>query len=161
MAVYFFDSSGIVNRYVEEKGTPWVLGTADPITGNHIYLARIGGVEVVSALTRQKASGNLPESTATTAIAQFRHDFTHQYRLIEITAELVEGAMALAETYSLRGYDAVQLAAALEVHRYCLSLGMPALSLVSADAVLNAAAIAEGFLVVNPNSKVAMEFEGE
>lgn len=154
MAVYFFDSSGIVKRYVEEKGTPWVLDIADPAAGNHTYLARIAGVEVISALTRQKASGNLPEPTAAIAIAQFRHDFTHQYRLIEVTAALVERAMALSETHSLRGYDAVQLAAALEVHKYCLALGMPVLTLISADTALNTAALAEGLLVEDPNDKV-------
>lgn len=161
MAVYFFDSSGIVKRYVEEKGTPWVLDIADPATGNSIYLARIAGVEVISALTRQKGSGNLSEAAATTAISQFRHDFAHQYRLIEITAILVERAMALAETHSLRGYDAVQLAAVLEVHRYCLALEMPALSLVSADAALNTAALAEGLLVEDPNDKVVAGTEEE
>ncbi|MCC7265219.1 MAG: type II toxin-antitoxin system VapC family toxin [Candidatus Latescibacteria bacterium] len=161
MAVYFFDSSGIVKRYVEEKGTSWVLDISDPIVGNHIYLARIAGVEVISALTRQKASGNLPEPTATTAIVQFRHDLTHQYRLIEITAILVERAMTLAEAHSLRGYDAVQLAAALEVHRCCLALGMPALTLISADTALNTAALAEGLLVEDPNDKVVAGTEEE
>ena len=156
MAIYFFDSSGIVKRYVEEKGTPWVLGITKPETQNRIYLARIAGVEVVSALTRQKVSGNLSETTATTAVSQFRHDFAHQYRLIEITLTLVERAMTLSETHSLRGYDAVQLAAALEVNERCLALKLPVLSLISADEALNTAALAEGLLVENPNDKIVV-----
>ena len=44
------------------------------------------------------------------------------------------------------GYDAVQLAAALEVHSQ-----IPSLTLLSADANLNAAGAAEGLLVDDPN----------
>jgi hypothetical protein len=60
--------------------------------------------------------------------------------------------MAMAETHALRGYDAVQCAAALVVHTYRQALGMPILTLVSADAVLNTAAAAEGLLVADPNT---------
>ena len=52
MAVYFFDSSAIVKRYVREVGSAWVLGITDPAASHHLYVARIAGVEVVSALTR-------------------------------------------------------------------------------------------------------------
>ena len=60
--------------------------------------------------------------------------------------------MTLAETHAIRGYDAVQLAAALEVHAFCLALGMPAPTLISADVDLNAAATAEGLAVDDPNA---------
>jgi uncharacterized protein len=46
----------------------------------------------------------------------------------------------------LRGYDAVQLAAALEIHSQA-----PSLTLISADTGPNAAAMAEGLLVDDPN----------
>jgi hypothetical protein len=45
--------------------------------------------------------------------------------------------MNLAETHTLRGYDAVQCAATLVVHTYRQALGMPTLTLVSADDALN------------------------
>ena len=48
MAVYFFDRSGIVKRYVQEAGTAWVMAVTNPAAGNRIYLARIAGVEVIS-----------------------------------------------------------------------------------------------------------------
>ena len=60
--------------------------------------------------------------------------------------------MHLAERYALRGYDAVQLAAALDVNAYWLSLDMPGLILVSADSELNAAAMAEGLNADDPNA---------
>ena len=59
--------------------------------------------------------------------------------------------MAFAETYALRGYDAVQLSAAVEVHVRGDTLGLPVLTLVSADEDLNVAATAQGLAVENPN----------
>ena len=58
----------------------------------------------------------------------------------------------MAETYALRGYDAVQLAAVLEVNTIRLNLGLSALIFVSADGDLNTAATAERLSVENPNS---------
>jgi hypothetical protein len=152
VAAYFFDSSAVVKRYVQEMGTAWVLSVMDPAAGHALYVARITGVEVVSALTRQTRSGAVAPEAAATALMQFRHDFTHQYRTVDITPSLITRAMGLAETHALRGYDAVQCAAALVVHTYRQALGMPLLTLVSADDALNTAAAAEGLLVDDPNA---------
>jgi hypothetical protein len=59
VATYFFDSSAIVKRYINERGTAWVLQLVDPVAGNHIHVARITGVEVVSAIARHGRSGSL------------------------------------------------------------------------------------------------------
>jgi hypothetical protein len=59
---------------------------------------------------------------------------------------LVGYAASLARRHALRGYDAVQLAAALEIHSRA-----PSLTLLSADADLNAAATAEGLAADDPN----------
>jgi hypothetical protein len=58
----------------------------------------------------------------------------------------------VAETYGLRGYDAVQLAAALDVNTSYHAAGLPTITLISADAELNAAATSEGLTVENPNN---------
>ena len=52
----------------------------------------------------------------------------------------------------MRAYDAVQLAAALEVNVDRASSGLSAVTLISADAALNAAAATEGLAVDDPNS---------
>jgi hypothetical protein len=51
----------------------------------------------------------------------------------------------------LRGYDAVQLAAAREVNYECLTLGL-ALTVISSDNALNKAAALEGLTVDNPDN---------
>jgi hypothetical protein len=53
----------------------------------------------------------------------------------------------LAKVHSLRGYDAVQLASALEVENELTSLNLPNLIFVSADNELNNAAKSEGLTV--------------
>jgi len=68
MASYFLDSSGLVKRYVAEVGTAWVSSLMDPATGNLLYVARVTGVEVVSALTRRARGGSLSATHAAAAV---------------------------------------------------------------------------------------------
>ena len=151
MAAYFFDTSALVKRYARETGTAWVFSLVRPATANRLYLTRITGPEVVSALTRRERTGRLGGSAVTKALSRFEREFVNRYAPVEVSARLVSAAMKLARTYALRGYDAVQLAAAIEVHRLRSAAGAGALILISADDALNAAAVAEGLIVDNPN----------
>ena len=85
MAVYFCDSSAVVKRYVQETGSVWVNNTLDPAAEHQIYIARITGVEVISAITRRARSGDIAASDADSVLSQFRRDFAATYRKIEIT----------------------------------------------------------------------------
>jgi predicted nucleic acid-binding protein len=151
VAVYFFDSSAVVKRCIRETGSLWVAGIVHPATGNPIHVAYLTGVEVVSAITRRKRSGSLSAAAAVGVLAQFRQHFANEYKLVDMTPTLVDSAMALAEKHGLRAYDAVQLAAALVLNAQCLRVGT-ALTLVSADIPLNAAAVAEGLTTDDPNA---------
>jgi uncharacterized protein len=151
MAVYFFDTSAIVKRYILEAGTSWVHAAVDPPTGNLVYLARISIVEMASAITRRQRNGDLPESQARAVLEQFRHDMASEYRVIEITPDLLSSAALMAESHGLRAYDAVQLAVALGLDSQRITNGMSPTTLVSADEELNVAAVAAGMSVENPN----------
>jgi predicted nucleic acid-binding protein len=72
-------------------------------------------------------------------LAALRHDLRNECQIVEIIPTLIESAMSLAEGHAIRGYDAVQLAAALQVHAACLTAGTT-LTLVSSDSALNRAA---------------------
>jgi predicted nucleic acid-binding protein len=150
VAVYFFDSSAIFKRYVIEAGTGWVVGITDPTAGHSVYLATITGVEVVSAFVRQTPP--LPPPDLARIIADFKYDFHNQYQRVAINDPLVALAMVLAETHGLRGYDAVQLAAGVELNRLGKIAGLPLVTLVSADRQLNSAASTEGLLVEDPTA---------
>lgn len=129
MAAYFFDSSALVKRYVNETGSGWVQTITDASTGHEVYIARITTVEVIAALVRRARSGSIDTLTAAAAIAQFKTDAAADYRIIELTVELTGHAIATTERHGLRGYDAVQLATALEINdrlrAQLLVLGLP------------------------------------
>jgi predicted nucleic acid-binding protein len=93
----------------------------------------------------------LTPADAQIASARFRGDWRGQYELVEITESVVNTAMRLAETHTLRGYDAVQLAAALELQTVRASFALPPLTFICADGRLNAVASAEGLSVEDPN----------
>ena len=150
MASYFFDSSAIVKRYAAEVGSSWVMNLTDPVSGHTIYVVRVTGAEVASALVRKRPP--LLPADLVRALADFKRDFLHQYQRLAANDVVVIRAMTLAETHHLRGYDAVQLAAALELLAVNLAAGLPSPIFVSADVHLNTAAVAEGLTVDNPNS---------
>jgi predicted nucleic acid-binding protein len=146
---YYFDSSGLVKRYIAETGTTWVRTITDPAAGNDVIVVCLTGVEVVSALISH--SPPLQPSLLNQALTDFRHDFRVQYQVRGVTDPLIAEAMRLAEVHHLRGYDAVQLAAAKEVDGQYKGTGL-LLTFVSADRRLNIAATAEGLTVDNPQS---------
>lgn len=163
MAIYFFDSSGLVKRYVAETGTAWTQGLTDPSAGHGIYIAQITGVEVIAAINRRAGSNppSISKADAAKAIAEFRLDYDGQYNALEITDQAVVAAMTFAEKYVLRAYDAVQLAAAVAINSQLVAetaaLGIaspirPVLTPISSDAELNTAATAEGLTVEDPNN---------
>ncbi|MGI8668756.1 MAG: type II toxin-antitoxin system VapC family toxin [Aridibacter sp.] len=69
MAEYFFDSSAIVKRYVNEVGSNFVDNLADTKNGNIILLARITRVEVAAALARRHKGKSISAKDLQTALA--------------------------------------------------------------------------------------------
>ncbi len=147
MAAYFLDTSAVVKRYVQETGTAWVQALAAPMVRHSLFVVRITLAETVAAITRRERGGSITPHDAATAVADFQLDFARQYRVVEVSPGLVAQAATLARRNGLRGYDAVQLAAVLEIHATDASM-----TLLSADAELNTAALAEGLLVDDSNS---------
>jgi len=152
MASYYLESSALVKRYVVETGTAWVRSLAAPAAGNTLYIAQIAGVEAVAAITLRARRGSTTPGDAATAIANFRRDFVRGYYAVPVSLAVIGHAMDLAERHGLRGYDAAQLATALQVQSQRRINGSPALIFLCADGALNAAAAAEGLGVDNPNA---------
>ena len=151
MAALIFDASGIVKRYVNEVGSAWVQTQADPLAGHEIFLTRITRVEITAAIAR-RGRGTLQQGMPVASIlTQFRYDAVHHYNFLEITPKMLDVAERLATFHALRGYDAVQLAASMELHQARQAAGLSTLSLISADTELNLAAMAEGLTVDDPN----------
>ncbi len=152
MALYFIDSSALVKRYVNETGSIWLLGLFDPALRNEVFIAAITGIEIIAAVTRRTRSGSISSRDAAVLCNQFKNDLKTDYQVVEITDNIISSAMTLAQTYGLRGYDAIQLATACAVNTLCIANSLPALQLVSADKELNVAASSEGLVIEDPNT---------
>ena len=108
--ILYLDASALVKRYVAEVGTAEM--------GEAISLAAVTGTAVVSRAEVAAALGKavrvnaLTPEAALAALQVFRSDWPDLVR-IQVTEMVVARADALAWDHNLRGYDAVQLAAAL------------------------------------------------
>ena len=111
-------------------------------------------MEVLSALARRRRDVSLPSADVSQAVRSFRYDLDTQYQVVEVNRQLVEAAGELVLAHPLRAYDAVQLAAALQIHAAFSQAGAAPLVFVSADNRLIAAAQAEGMSTENPNNHV-------
>ena len=128
MAALIFDASGIVKRCVNEAGSAWVQVQADPATGDQIFLTRITRIEVTAAVTRRGKSAPALDAAAAAVLIQFRSDIAREYNVLEIMPAVLGEAERLAELHGLRGYDAVQLAASIELDRARVVAGLSTLS---------------------------------
>ena len=157
MADFYFDSSALVKRYINESGTSWVSGLFDPSLGHDAFIAAITPVEMIAAIARRARSTSITQDQAAAAYGLIRSDLQTGYQIIELNDAVITSAMRLAEKHALRGYDAVQLAGALEVNALLLASDLPPITFVSADAELNRVAVTEGLPVEDPNQHVESE----
>lgn len=149
--MYFLDSSALVKRYVTEPGSAWIRRITAPAARNHIIIARVTWVEMLSALVRRRREGSLSSTDVSQVIRNLRHDFDTQYQVAEVNRQLVEKAGDLVLSHPLRAYDAIQLAAAIQIHEALTEAGAAPLVFASADDRLVATAQAEDLTVENPN----------
>ena len=120
---------------------------------NEIFVAAVTGVEIVAAIIRRARGGNLSVTDVTAVCNQFRGDLQTDYQIVEITESIISSGMTLAQTYGLRGYDAIQLAAGCAVNALCIANSLPPMIFVSADDELNVAASSKSLVIENPNNQ--------
>jgi predicted nucleic acid-binding protein len=112
--ILFCDTSALVKLYVHEDGTDTVIEQA--AASDIVAACRIAWVECVAALARRAREHPQDVEAIAQARLRFAADWPH-YLTVEVTQELVELAGDYADTFALRAYDSVQLAAAQLVHR--------------------------------------------
>ncbi len=152
MAGYYCDSSAVVKRYIGETGTNWLIGLMRPATENEFAVAQITGVEVVSAISRRHRGNFLTTAQSDKAIHRFLRDFNNRFGVVKINDVVIRNAIHLAQTYVLRGYDAVQLSSAIALNAKLSKLKLTSFIFISADNNLNSTSQAEGLTVDNPNN---------
>lgn len=107
----YLDTSALVKLYVIEKDSSVVQEWVDQ--ARILFTASITYAEARAALAQSRRSGVLSPSDLRRAVAELDSAWG-AYNAVEINEALVLRAGRLAEAHALRGYDAVQLAAALQ-----------------------------------------------
>jgi uncharacterized protein len=108
--ILYADASALVKRYVSEAGSAEIIALTNQAVA--VATAVISRAEVAAALARSVRQGVLQESGGRRAQRKFARDWPDIVR-VPVTEALVLRAESTAWEYALRGYDAVQLAAAL------------------------------------------------
>lgn len=155
MAVFFFDTSALVKRYVDEPGSTWVrriCGARDADTNTPMNLGMVGSiaiVEIAAAISILERRDIIPKRVAERAYKRFIEDFENEYQITNVTLGLLSTAANLARLYPLKAYDAVQLELALAAKETLAQDGIE-LTFVSGDRQLLQAAQTEGPTIENP-----------
>ena len=107
--ILFCDTSALVKLYIREDSSREMQAVAGVATA--IAVCRITWAEIMAALARR--ARELPNDAEAIEIVRkrLRTDWP-RYAVVEVTQPLVELAGEYVDTFALRGYDSVQLAAA-------------------------------------------------
>jgi len=114
--ILFCDTSALVKLYIREDFTNEMLAAAGAASA--IAVCRIAWAEAMAALARRSRESPLDTGAIDTVRGRLRADWK-DYAIIEVTQSLVELAGDYADTFALRGYDSVQLAAARTLYERC------------------------------------------
>jgi len=147
VAVLFFDTSALIRRYDRsEPGAQDVRALCRRTSGHQLLIARITPVEVAAALNRKQREGRLDQLWRDRLWQLFRTHWRSQYRIVVADEQTWRGAERLPFVHTLRAYDAVQLASALQA-RAALGSLVADFRLCTADRQLARAAAQEGLVV--------------
>lgn len=107
--ILFCDTSALIKLYLSEPESDALL--AEAAAASAVAVCRIAWAEAFAAMARR--AREVPADAAVLDEARRRLQ-THwpRYLVIEVTQQVVELAGDYADTFALRGYDSVQLAAA-------------------------------------------------
>jgi uncharacterized protein len=112
--ILFCDTSALIKLYIVEEGSEALK--AQMSLAEAVAVCRIAWAEAYSALSRRAREVPQDALAIEQAKAALAADWPH-FVVLEIDQALVERAGEYADTFALRGYDSVQLAAAFEIGR--------------------------------------------
>ena len=111
--IHFLDTSALAKGYLPETGAAEVRRL---LRDRDVAAARITYAELAAAIARAHRDGAIDARERDRAIFRATSEF-RRLRIIEIRARLLSDVPPLVVRHPLRGYDAVQLACALQLRR--------------------------------------------
>lgn len=136
--ITYVDTSVLLKLIIDEEGSDQaalIWSSADAVAAVNLI-----AVEARAAIAAARRSRRLTMAQARDAVMELQA-LLQVLHLMPVTDDLVSAAAEIADVEGLRGYDAVHLAAALEIGATVLS---------SADTALCQAAGRRGVHVANP-----------
>jgi len=112
--ILFCDTSALIKLYIVEDGSDALKTQLSSVEA--VAVCRIAWAEAHAALSRRAREVPKDALTIEQAKAALKADWPH-FVVLEIDQPLVERAGEYADTFALRGYDSIQLAAAFETGR--------------------------------------------
>ena len=149
MALYYLETSALVKLYVYETGTDRLLGLTASDAGHRFAILSLAQVEFRAALRGRQRRGEIPDYAAAELVETFRRHAEGKFLIQSFSDSLLDVALALIDSYPLKGYDAMQLAGYLVLRSIS---GAEEPTFVCADRVLLSAARNEGCAVLDPTS---------
>lgn len=107
--ILFCDTSALVKLYVKEEFSDAMFAEAEKAKA--IAVSRISWAETMAALARRVRECPADAEVIEAVRRNFRTNWA-SFAIVEVTQSLVELAGEYADTFALRAYDSVQLAAA-------------------------------------------------
>jgi predicted nucleic acid-binding protein len=142
----FFDTSALVKRYANEKGTVVVDGLIeDP--ERPIVITSLAVIETTSAFRRKQNAGELTERHRDDVLVAFFREATGMFTLVPIEDAGFEMSFELVLEENLRTLDALQLGTALEFAGPDIDS-----TFVCADGDLVTVAAGRGLPTINPET---------
>lgn len=111
--ILFCDTSALIKLYIQEAFSAEIQVQA--VEARMIAVSRIAWAEAMAALARRVREHPGDADTIEAIRLRLRSDWS-DFAIVEVTQSLVELAGEYADTFALRGYDSVQLAAAQKLH---------------------------------------------
>jgi predicted nucleic acid-binding protein len=139
--ILYIDTSSLVKLYLEEEHSDRVWDWTEAADG--LATSQVAYPEALSAFARRAANGDLQPGDLPKVHASLERDW-RDFAVLPVE-ERRAGALALQ--YRLRGFDAVHLAAALDLRDL---LGKTSVSFSAFDSKLLAAAQKEGLICLWP-----------
>lgn len=154
MATFYMDTSAVVKYYHTEAGSSWIqehIDAQDKLgqPSHSVFIGEIAIAEAAAAFAILARTQQIEIELRDSMFRDFNRDTVSRYQTVQPTRARIESAAELTQQYPLKGYDAIQLACALDLQNTLREFEVQ-LIFVTSDKQLVQAAQAEGLQVENP-----------
>lgn len=150
MTVYYFETSALVKRYLEEQGSKQVNRLFESRTDQDAFASsRFTTLEVEATVARLHRANLLSEQLYGSILSAYLSDLEGFFLVLPISGSLLSSSVEAVKNYALRAGDAIHLATVLRI-RDSLNEDV---TLVTSDQELVQAGAEAGLTVIDPTEE--------